>query len=66
MPRGMWNVRFDLVEANILGRDEHRDDSFLFDLELTRANLALQYGLFDRLGGWVGASSTVHLEGVLG
>jgi Protein of unknown function (DUF3187) len=49
LPRGMWNVRFDLVEANILARDEHRDDSFLFDFELTRANLALQYGLFDRL-----------------
>jgi hypothetical protein len=49
LPREMWNVRFDLVEANVLGRDEHRDDSFLFDFEFTRANLALQYGLFDRL-----------------
>jgi hypothetical protein len=49
LPHGLWNVRFDLVEANILARDEHRDDSFLFDFELTRANLALQYGLFDRL-----------------
>lgn len=49
LPRGLWNVRFDLVEANILARDAHRDDSFLFDFELTRANLALQYGLFDRL-----------------
>jgi hypothetical protein len=49
LPRGMWNARFDLVEANILARDEHQGDSFLFDFELTRANLALQYGLFDRL-----------------
>jgi hypothetical protein len=49
IPRGMWNVRFDLVEANVLARDEHRDDTFLFDFELTRANLALQYGLFDHL-----------------
>jgi Protein of unknown function (DUF3187) len=49
LPRGLWNVRFDLVEANILGRDEHGNDAFLFDFELTRANLALQYGLFDRL-----------------
>jgi hypothetical protein len=45
----MWNVRFDVVEANILARAEHGGDSFLFDFELTRANLALQYGLFDRL-----------------
>jgi uncharacterized protein DUF3187 len=49
LPRGMWNVRFDLVEANVLARDEHQEDAFLFDFELTRANLALQYGLFDRL-----------------
>jgi Protein of unknown function (DUF3187) len=49
LPRGVWNVRFDLMEANILGRDEHGDDAFLFDFELTRANLSLQYGLFDRL-----------------
>ena len=48
-PRGMWNVRFDLVQANILARDHNGDDSLLFDLELTRANLALQYGLFDHL-----------------
>src|SRR5262245_12998439 len=47
--RGQWHVRFDLVEANILARDQHQNDSFLFDFELTRANLALQYGLFDRL-----------------
>src|SRR5215510_8188945 len=45
LPRGMWNIRFDLVEANILARDQNRDDSFLFDFELTRGNLALQYGL---------------------
>jgi hypothetical protein len=49
LPRGMWNVRLDLVEANILGRDAHGADAFLFDFELTRANLALQYGIFDRL-----------------
>jgi hypothetical protein len=49
LPRGMWNVRFDLVEANLLGRDAHEDDGFLFDFELTRANLALQYGVFDGL-----------------
>jgi len=49
LPRGMWNVRFDLVEANILARDQNGDDSLLFDFELTRANLALQYGLFDHL-----------------
>jgi hypothetical protein len=49
LPHGMWNARFDLVEANILARDAHRGDSFLFDFELTRANLALRYGLFDRL-----------------
>jgi Protein of unknown function (DUF3187) len=49
IPRGMWNIRFDLVEANILARDQHQTDAFLFDFELTRANLALQYGLFDRL-----------------
>jgi hypothetical protein len=49
LPRGMWNVRFDLVEANVLARDEQGGDSYLFDFELTRANLALQYGLFDRL-----------------
>jgi hypothetical protein len=47
--RGGWNVRFDLLEANYLARDDHRGDSFLFDFELTRANLALQYGLLDRL-----------------
>jgi hypothetical protein len=45
----MWNVRFDLVEANLLGRDEHGADGFLFDFEVTRANLALHYGLFDDL-----------------
>jgi Protein of unknown function (DUF3187) len=49
LPRGVWNVRFDLVEANFLARDQSGGDSFLFDFELTRANLALQYGLFDRL-----------------
>jgi Protein of unknown function (DUF3187) len=47
--RGTWNVRFDLVEANYLARGEHREDSFMFDFELTRANLALQYGLLDHL-----------------
>jgi Protein of unknown function (DUF3187) len=47
--RGGWNIRFDLVEANYLARDAHRDDSFLFDFELTRANLALQYGLLNHL-----------------
>jgi len=46
-PRGMWHVRFDLVEANILARDQNGDDSLLFDFELTRANLALQYGLME-------------------
>jgi hypothetical protein len=45
----MWSARFDLVEANILARDEHDGDSLLFDFELTRANLALQYGVLDRL-----------------
>jgi hypothetical protein len=45
LPRGMWNVHFDLVEANILARDQNGNDSLLFDFELTRANLALQYGL---------------------
>jgi hypothetical protein len=45
----MWHLRFDLVEANFLGRDQHHTDAFLFDFELTRANLALQYGLLDRL-----------------
>jgi hypothetical protein len=45
----MWNVRFDLLEANILARDQNGEDSLLFDFELTRANLALQYGLIDDL-----------------
>jgi hypothetical protein len=49
LPRGMWNIRFDLVEANILARDQHGNDSFLFDFELTRANLALQYGVVNQL-----------------
>jgi Protein of unknown function (DUF3187) len=49
LPHRMWNVRLDVVEANILARDEHQEDAFLFDFELTRANLALQYGLFDGL-----------------
>jgi hypothetical protein len=49
LPRGMWNIRFDLVEANILARDQNGNDSFLFDFELTRANLALQYGVIDQL-----------------
>jgi Protein of unknown function (DUF3187) len=49
IPRQSWSVRFDLLEANYLARDDHRDDSFLFDFELTRANLALQYGLLDCL-----------------
>jgi Protein of unknown function (DUF3187) len=49
VPRRTWNVRFDLVEANYLARDEHRGDSFLFDYELTRANLALQYGVLENL-----------------
>jgi len=49
LPHRTWSVRFDLVEANYLARDEHRGDSFLFDYELTRANLALQYGVLDNL-----------------
>src|SRR5918996_2027327 len=49
LPHRTWSVRFDLVEANYLARDEHRDDFFLFDYELTRANLALQYGVLDNL-----------------
>ena len=49
VPRGVWNVRFDLVEANMLASDVNGGDSFLFDFELTRANLALQYGVFDSL-----------------
>ncbi|HEX9870081.1 MAG TPA: DUF3187 family protein, partial [Candidatus Tectomicrobia bacterium] len=49
LPPGKWTLRFDLVEANNLARAEHQGDAFLFDFELTRANLALQYGLFDRL-----------------
>jgi hypothetical protein len=49
LPPGSWNIRFDVVEANNLARAEHQGDSFLFDFELTRANLALQYGLFDSL-----------------
>jgi hypothetical protein len=49
VPRGTWQVRFDLVEANILARDEHGDDFYFFDFELTRANLSLQYGAFERL-----------------
>jgi hypothetical protein len=49
VPRQTWSVRFDLVEANYLARDEHRGDSFLFDYELTRANLALQYGVLENL-----------------
>ena len=49
VPRGAWQVRFDLVEANLLARDEHEDDFHFFDFELTRANLALQYGAFERL-----------------
>jgi hypothetical protein len=47
--RGGWQLRFDIVDANILARDQREEDSFLFDFELTRANLALQYGVFDRL-----------------
>jgi uncharacterized protein DUF3187 len=49
LPPGSWNLRFDVAEADNLARDEHQGDTFLFDFELTRANLALQYGLFDRL-----------------
>jgi len=49
LPPGKWTLRFDLVEANNLARAEYQGDAFLFDFELTRANLALQYGLFDRL-----------------
>lgn len=49
VPHRTWSVRFDLVEANYLARDEHRGDVFLFDYELTRANLALQYGVLDNL-----------------
>ena len=60
VPPGMWNLRFDLVEANNLARGEHRGDSFLFDFELTRANLALQYG------AQLGDPAAVYLEGVFG
>jgi len=49
LPPGNWNIRFDVVESNNLARAEHQGDSFLFDFEQTRANLALQYGLFDRI-----------------
>lgn len=49
LPRGAWNVRFDVVEANILARDRSGNDFYLFDFELTRTNLALQYGLLERL-----------------
>jgi hypothetical protein len=49
LPHRTWSVRFDLVQANYLARDEHGDDFFLFDYELTRANLALQYGVLDNL-----------------
>jgi hypothetical protein len=49
LPRGVWNVRFDLVEANMLASDANGEDSFLFDFELTRANLALQYGVLEHL-----------------
>jgi hypothetical protein len=49
VPRGAWHVRFDLVEANYLARGTHGEDAFLFDYELTQANLALQYGLQERL-----------------
>ena len=66
LPRGMWNVRFDLVEANILGRDEHGDDALLFDLELTRANLASAIWVVRSPCGWVRDPSTVHLERVFG
>ncbi|MBI3329154.1 MAG: DUF3187 family protein [Nitrospinae bacterium] len=50
IPRGAWNARVDVVDANILARGRRQDDFFRFDFELTRANLALQYGVFDRLG----------------
>jgi hypothetical protein len=49
VPPGVWRARLDLVEANYLARDEHRADAFLFDYELTRVNLALEYGVLDRL-----------------
>jgi hypothetical protein len=49
VPRGAWQVRFDLVEANVLARDQDGEDFYFFDFELTRANLALQYGAFERL-----------------
>jgi hypothetical protein len=49
LPHQTWSIRFDLVQANYLARDEHGDDFFLFDYELTRANLALQYGVLDNL-----------------
>jgi hypothetical protein len=49
LPPGVWHVRFDVVEANILARDQRRHDSYLFDFELTRTNLAIQYGLFEPL-----------------
>jgi hypothetical protein len=49
LPHRAWSVRFDLIQANYLARDEHQGDFFLFDYELTRANLALQYGVLDKL-----------------
>jgi hypothetical protein len=49
LPQGIWKVRFDVVEANILARDQHGNDSYLFDAELTRSTLAFQYGLLERL-----------------
>jgi hypothetical protein len=49
LPQGAWNVRFDVVEANMLARDRRGNDFYLFDFELTRANLALQYGVSKRL-----------------
>lgn len=49
LPPGVWQARVDVVEANILARDQRGNDFYLFDFELTRADLALQYGLFERL-----------------
>jgi hypothetical protein len=49
LPPSVWQVRFDIVEANLLARDRRGNDFYLFDFELTRANVALHYGLFERL-----------------
>jgi len=49
VPHDAWDLHVDVLKANILARDRRGDDFFLFDFELTRANLALEYGIYDRL-----------------